>query len=504
MNSEDKFKELLNEKLNSKEFPFNAENWEKARQMIDAEQSGKRRLVPFIFYLVGIFTLGGLTFYFLNRTNLKPEKTKAAQNTNKITEKPAIGSNLKQNSQTSNNDKNTNNASELTNQKSLPRANKNESSTIEKRSDYNDANTTINTNDGVVANDAPHLIETQKSNATVTMKKVKRSKAIVGSNTNNVGKEMPEENSTTHSYSPESTIKARADVKSKRRSKNSVIPETHQQNDKSTLTLNEDLKNKIGIDEKSASLLDTNIVQVPTKPENTVSNNGVDLEIKKDSTSTLSKAIDSSVTQKKSIDSVQTKPEKVEVPGLIFKDFISAEAGFAYNNGWKNNGSKDANGINLILGLNYARDVSKDLKLSLGIHYTSINNLSNFSRMSKQSSYSFGESSKVTVITPNKIHYLLLPFKIIYVMDQNNFVGVGYTFAYLITVKSKVENYTQSINTRTETSVTNTTGYTKGFKPFDSQVAVFYRRKIRSNLYANVEMFFGLTDIKDNTFFFFF
>jgi hypothetical protein len=153
------------------------------------------------------------------------------------------------------------------------------------------------------------------------------------------------------------------------------------------------------------------------------------------------------------------------------------------------------------VGVNYARNVSRDIKLSLGIHYTSVNNLKSYSNISKQSSYGFGETAKVTVITPNKIHYLLLPLKIAYAIDEKNTVGLGYTFGYLITVKSKVENYTQSINSKTETTITKTTGYTKGFKPFDSQLALFYRRKILGNLYANMELFLGLTDIKDNSFF---
>ncbi|HOZ87947.1 MAG TPA: hypothetical protein PL029_09320, partial [Bacteroidia bacterium] len=66
MSSEEKFKDLLKQKLEAKDFPFNPENWEKARELIDESRGRRKRIVPFILLCIGIFISGGLCVYFFD------------------------------------------------------------------------------------------------------------------------------------------------------------------------------------------------------------------------------------------------------------------------------------------------------------------------------------------------------------------------------------------------------------------------------------------------------
>jgi hypothetical protein len=84
MNSEEEFKKILNEKLNSKEFPFNADNWDNARKMIDVLQAKrKRRLIVFISLLVMLSFIGLYLFLPIDAVNRKTQsKTHLYENTN--------------------------------------------------------------------------------------------------------------------------------------------------------------------------------------------------------------------------------------------------------------------------------------------------------------------------------------------------------------------------------------------------------------------------------------
>jgi hypothetical protein len=74
-------------------------------------------------------------------------------------------------------------------------------------------------------------------------------------------------------------------------------------------------------------------------------------------------------------------------------------------------------------------------------------------------------------------------------------------------VDSKLETYEQTTNyeqggaIRSGYAASQTRGHSKGFSAFDSQLSVFYRRKLYRELFVNTELQLGLTDIKDNKFF---
>ena len=96
------------------------------------------------------------------------------------------------------------------------------------------------------------------------------------------------------------------------------------------------------------------------------------------------------------------------------------------------------------------------------------------------------------------MHYVLMPIKLNYNVDNKNAICVGYNIAYLLDVESRVETYTKRVGYQSETEVSTAMGYKSGFSVFDGQLAVAYRRRIYPKLYLNSEVFYGIKDIKDD------
>ncbi|WP_317896877.1 hypothetical protein [Aurantibacillus circumpalustris] len=186
------------------------------------------------------------------------------------------------------------------------------------------------------------------------------------------------------------------------------------------------------------------------------------------------------------------------LPKKLLSHRIFLEAGMNYQLGWKTNNKTEANGINPLVGLQYYHDVSRRFGLSLGLFYTSINNLSATSHTSTTTRLKFGEEIEATVVTAKNMHYLLLPLKLSYSFSRNDFVCIGYTLAYLLDVASKIETFSTRLNYSSTPVVSKSMGYTKGFNPYDGQIAVCYRRRLYKELYVNGEFFYGLSDIKND------
>jgi hypothetical protein len=180
---------------------------------------------------------------------------------------------------------------------------------------------------------------------------------------------------------------------------------------------------------------------------------------------------------------------------------VSFEAGASYLFGWQNAGKTDANGFNPIIGLNYLTQLSKKLTVSVGVQYTSIKNLLLSSHEVKQLRYNFSEESDIMKFTPSTLHYVYAPIKLGYLLTTKSTIGLGCNVGYLLNASGNVEIYSQRNNQKTNPTTLKTYGYTQGFSKYDTQLSVFYNRKLYKNLYFNVEFFYGLNDIKNNAFF---
>jgi hypothetical protein len=182
-------------------------------------------------------------------------------------------------------------------------------------------------------------------------------------------------------------------------------------------------------------------------------------------------------------------------------DGIFIEAGGIWFNGWLANGVRDARGFSPLLGFNYQHKPAKLFTLSFGVQYYQVPALMNSSKTSRISHYNYGEESEVTVITPSALHYLGIPLRFQYDANSRNSIGVGVNFAYLITVDANVQTHDEKPGFKGNYNNMTLNGYTQGFSWFDSQVALYYRRNIGQHFGIQGEVFFGLTDIKEDHFF---
>lgn len=192
------------------------------------------------------------------------------------------------------------------------------------------------------------------------------------------------------------------------------------------------------------------------------------------------------------------QPRDSIIPKAPATHRIFLEAGSNYLLGWKTNNKTEANGFNPMVGIQYYHEASRKIGLSIGLHYSTINNLGSTSHTSTTTRLKFGEETDVTVISALKMHYLLMPLKLSYKLSRKDFVCIGYTIGYLLNVESKVEEYSTKQDRSTTPVVSRSMGYTSGFNPYDGQITLSYRRRLYKEFYVNGEFFYGLRDLKDN------
>lgn len=453
MNSEKEFKDKLKEKLSAKEFSFEEANWEQARQLIDASREEKKRnVLPFI--LLGLLFIGSgvLGFYLLNTTEKTTNKDLAVNspgtipgseikitNSDVVKEKSIVLSNnaLKNPAVTSDTEQ-------------LKAKEKNAKTEISK--EENKAVTTVNNSK-------------RKTNKTQNVNSVKHVAAIAVAN---------------KKTQKQKTYSLTAASKKENKGNEVQVPETK--------AVSENLGKTI---EVNTNIPVANVAESIKKDEpETVKTNTVKTEPLAETKPTVSAAIDSAA-----------KALAIENPTTTPVHFISIEAGTNYLFGWNNPGKKDASGFNPVIGLNYSNVITKKTTLSFGIQYTMVRNLSYSNYVVTSTRYNFGEESDVMIFTPTTMHYLVAPVRLSYSLDQKNVFGLACNVGYLFNLNSNVELYSQNAGQKGNSTVLKTSGYTQGFKTFDTQLAVFYRRNLAKDLWLHAEFMYGLTDIKDNTFF---
>jgi hypothetical protein len=128
-------------------------------------------------------------------------------------------------------------------------------------------------------------------------------------------------------------------------------------------------------------------------------------------------------------------------------------------------------------------------------------NLSAASRTSRLTSFRFGEESRVTVITPVRLHYLLMPFRFYRCFHGRNIFGGGITIGYLLNTEADVTSYDERPDGKYNYETVRQSGYKDGFSWYDSQLTAFYRKDLCRSFGIHAEAFFGLTDIKNDQFF---
>lgn len=211
----------------------------------------------------------------------------------------------------------------------------------------------------------------------------------------------------------------------------------------------------------------------------------------------------------------QSKPDTTATLQVVLNDTLSKtpgyknwvdeglyfETGAAWLYGWKGAAKRDARGFSPHIGINYMSRFSHNSGFSFGLAYFNVPNLANSSKVSRVSSYEYGEHSNVTVITPSSVYYLVAPLRFHYYINSRNSFATGLNLAVLLNVYATVTSYDEAPGFSKNYKTEKLGGYTEGFSWFDAQFTLCYRRRINSSLGVQSEIFLGLTDMKQNEFF---
>lgn len=502
MNSEERFKKDLNDLLGSKEFAFDEANWEKAKEMIDASKKTKRR--PLAYLISGaILFLSLLTGFYMLVDNDTPvathtapvTKNKAAAKTDSkpINEQPSASSKT----QFQKTPASETHASVLTKPEiQKPVINNQEhgpdkTPLVGKEPEMNHGSVKT----GASQSHSPSASQLSTSSLAPEVKEMKEETThtietgiTVGQTSELTPRELAEKESHQSNINLTTTEEASATVAIKETAPSEPVIKTPATDVEPAIT---EMK------KESGSLQETEITTaLSPEKENALSETSP--SVKNDSLSKESIAVTQpSIAPENTdptYDGVEPEPK---YQGIRF----SIEAGTSYLYGWKNPKNRDANGFNPVFGLNCFNTFSPKLSFSFGLQYTSVSKLSYSNYTSKIIRLKLGEESDVSVYTPIKMHYVIFPLRLNYDLNFRNTIGLGCNAAYLVNLESELETYTEKPNSTEGYNITKTYGYTQGFKKYDAQASVFYKRRLYPNLSANVEAFFGLTDIKDNDFF---
>ena len=478
MQNEEKFKQNLNSKLEELHFPFDESNWPGAEALLDAD---KKRSGGLYYLIPLLMLLGGLSVYWLWPQNA------AGKDKEKMLSRVE--------------------ASQPNEEKLVPL----------------DKPTTSN----VIREKAALILTKQKEKTQIRKYPVLKDKPI---NISEYGKQNPKSETSISKLEqvPNQTENPVIENTSTLKNENNNLPTTN-----IGITINENEIQNFPLPIKQMELPPVLQPSVASQAQSTIGNKEESEQIKE----TISKgpiAIESPIK----IGSNQTenlpadKPEfkntevlstiqtnssssltdtlkenvtatELNTPSVVANanSFLFLELGGAYNLGYKNPGSTDGNGFNPVFGIQWMSVIRNKFSFSFGFQYQPTGHLKYSRHLSKVTRYGLGEDSYVTVITPTTAHYLYMPFRINYRVKEKNIFSLGCNIGYLMNVTSKVENYNEHFNSINSYKTYSTAGYTEGFALFESQLAFAYRRRLYSDFWLSSEIFLGLTDIKNNTFF---
>lgn len=518
MNNEGKFKKSLSDLVNSKQFEFDEANWEKASEMIDASRGAKgwknstmvvSCLLLIIAGVAGVYMLYPFTapeLMVTAKTEIhQPEISQTETRTTAMPQAKTVVVPSKKESKNAETTRNVVTQALAENHSPVPR--------------LKQPATNIVSNEPISNTITKPISETISSEKTTTEHLLKSEDPRVKLSTTAKNPEAEPKTMVTVNTAPEKAQEELVPSLAVATGNSNVTQETHKASEPQPETKAEDetamltktitpantteILNPVSIPQNQSSETKeekTEVVALVQAPQNISPENS---ELSQKSSSEPPKGVGLYPLMPKADSSMLENDNATKLTYDIKEKpvLLSIEAGVSYLYGWKNPGKTDASGYNPFVGLNYFQAIHNKLSVSLGLQYTSVSNLNYSSHVTKVSQLGLGEESTVTVFTPTKIHYLLAPLRIHYRLNQKNIAGLGCNFAYLLTVESDVETYHQTLTSTDGHSIYKDKGYTQGFSPLDVQASAFYRHRLLSGLSINAEIFYGLIDTKDNTFF---
>jgi hypothetical protein len=464
---QENFDEILRSKLSEGNFEFNEANWDKAEALIiQADKKRKRRRIGFIF-LIGL-TLGiclMIPFIGSEKESLKSENK-------------------------------TNNVDKREVEESGSKAEINQISNVPSDRNNQGNNKQINTTQ---TNETSLRVETginsEKEDKTVSSNSSQKN---ASSNVVVFPAEKAEKHIGKSNDAPASQSKNNIDFKKKTQEStngDNISNNTPSSTNKNNTSTNKEVNGTASQQEQA--------LEEPKTISKTIDTTGVSSTKNKIAAKDTAMVIKDSVATNKK-DSVKSVAKDSSINRSTLKNgqrFIySIDAGVNYALGWTNNLVKEANGFNGILGISATHLFNQHWGALLGIQYNSLAHLSYSSYASSNTQLGFGYTTTYTTITPKILYYVAIPIKLQYLFNKNS-ISVGANILHLLNTSSTVSTYTQSDFTTSSHATTTKMGYMDGISAWDIQPAVAYRRKIYKGFSVCAEAYYGLIDIKSNSFF---
>jgi hypothetical protein len=464
MNNEDKFKIKLKELIESKEFSFDEANWIEAKKIIDSKKNNRKK---FLFLFTSILFLVAAFFTIATLISKKPNYI-----SQKEIKKVDVKSTINQANNSSAGPKIINHDS--TNYQQI------------KKTDNND-NVIENKNEKVVPNkiiDQFEILNAGKEFKNEKRKFEKFNSKKITDTSFDLSLDVKEKSKILQ-HQKEKLLKP--EVVKLENTNTNILNENYNSDVAKDTSEKNNFKNEYGNSLENESSIDS-IAENKTRSINYNSNEIVIADSTKNDSINLSELVSHSTDS-----ALKSKANK--------RSYFNFEFGVSYLFGWENATSKEAEGTNLLVGINYNYLISKKVELAIGLQYNAIKNLRNSTHKTTKTKYSFGQETEVTEISRKKMHYLTIPIKFQYLIDKKNILGIGYNFGYLVNVNSDIITYNERLNFKSNSTNSTSFGYVEGFKNYDSQFSVFYRRELFKDLSVNLEFIYGIIDIKDNALF---
>ncbi|HWY97802.1 MAG TPA: hypothetical protein VNY36_01845 [Bacteroidia bacterium] len=183
------------------------------------------------------------------------------------------------------------------------------------------------------------------------------------------------------------------------------------------------------------------------------------------------------------------------------KSNISVELGGGYSLGWKYGDTAQGNGIYPVIGIGYTKVINDKWSIKTGLQFSTLGNMGSTQFVIKHVNYDFVYNAKDTALTTQRLYYITLPLQVEYKLGKKNAIGVGGTLSYLVNSYGKVSVYNVSGNTVTQVNSYAQNMDVKGFNPWNVSIFVLYKRNISDKLSIYLIPYFGLLDLKSNSFF---
>lgn len=500
MNNEEKFKESLKNLLDEKTFSYDADNWEKASEMLDEDDKRRRGFFWLLYTGIGLSILV-LTLLYFNYTSTQPEKDSKSLSFKKETV------NLSSNAEKKADQVKAQLVEPINKVKPKETITSNKPQApvtpADKQVPAPPASNAPSGNQALPTKNNPHKVSVNTP-------------ALPQSNNSTLNTDpRPVNTNLTPGLAVENLTKANEQNQTPKPA--DADPQSAGEPNPTVAQLQERIRLNATTTsgDSVANLIPKKLIPNAEAPLSANSNKATQSTLP-DSASI--QAI--SATKKDSM--AKTNPTE-GLPKIIKSNYFFAEAGTCFNSGWNYQGKREGMGFNPYAGLSYHSSVSKKIGLVLGVYYASAAYLKNGQKTSSSTSadfglqadaaagtpaypgqgltLSYGSQKKVTTITPANLQYVMLPAKVQYEFKTNQAISLGYTFAYLFNVRSRVENYNESANTIHDKKVTTSNGYLDGFTSSVSQITLGYKQKLYRNFWFNSELYYGLSDLRDDAFF---